>query len=212
MNVRVEENRFLSVACEPDERIVFDRKETRYHLLRDSAARLWDEICEGGTFEVATPSGDGQDPVTLLAEAGLVGIEDDTLPSAGITRRVWLSRTGKVSAAAVVLPLVASISTPQLVLGQTNGPSLEEVDLDQINTNSFSEPVETSSTQSRSGRTRRSERSGSDTPSGSGGGLSNEQTGSSEGDNGTRTRTRRRTGQTSTTSTTETTRTRRRDG
>jgi hypothetical protein len=102
----VEPNRFLSVACEPDERIVFDRKETKYHLLRDSAARLWDDICEGGTFEVAAGP-NGNEPLTLLAEAGLIGIDDDA-SSEGITRRVWLRRTGKVSAAAVVLPLVRS--------------------------------------------------------------------------------------------------------
>lgn len=131
MNVRVEPNRFLSVACEPDERIVFDRQETRYHLLRDSAARLWDEICEGGTFEVAA-NPEEEDPIALLAEAGLVGIADDAVPADGITRRVWLRRTGKVSAAAVVLPLVASITTPRLALGQTNGPSLEEEVIEQI--------------------------------------------------------------------------------
>ncbi len=48
MNVRVDENRFLSVACEPEERVVFDRQEKQYHLLRESAARLWDEIGEAG--------------------------------------------------------------------------------------------------------------------------------------------------------------------
>lgn len=141
MNVRVEPNRFLSVACEPDERIVFDRQETRYHLLRDSAARLWDEICEGGTFEVAA-NPEGEDPITLLAEAGLVGITDDAVPAEGITRRVWLRRTGKVSAAAVVLPLVASISTPRLALGQTNGPSLEEEVIDQVGQSTTGPPVE----------------------------------------------------------------------
>ena len=195
MNVRVEENRFLSVACEPDERIVFDRKETRYHLLRDSAARLWDEICEGGTFEVAAPSGEGQDPVTLLAEAGLVGIEDDTLPSEGITRRIWLRRTGKVSAAAVVLPLVASISTPRLVLGQTNGPSLEEETADlfqQTNSDPLSDALN---------RTRQRRRE-----------PETETSGSTESGSLTRTRTRTRTGQESSSETTTSrTRTRNRD-
>ena len=127
VNVHVERNRFLSVACEPGERIVFDRKETRYHLLRDSAARLWDEIGEGGTFELSPPDPDAEDPLTLLMEAGLVG----PAAAAGeeLTRRVWLRRTGKASAAAIVLPLVATISAPQLALGQ--GPSLEEqIELD----------------------------------------------------------------------------------
>ena len=135
MNVRVEPNRFLSVACEPDERIVFDRKETKYHLLRDSAARLWADICEGGTFEVAAGP-DGNEPLTLLAEAGLIGIDEDA-SSEGITRRVWLRRTGKVSAAAVVLPLVASITTPRLVLGQE--PSLEDLPIEETQTLTSSE-------------------------------------------------------------------------
>ena len=138
MNVRVEPNRFLSVACDPDERIVFDRKETKYHLLRDSAARLWDEICEGGTFEVA-PVTEGEDPIAMLAEAGLLGFEEAT-PSDGITRRVWLRRTGKVSAAAVVLPLVATITTPTLSLAQGDVsiddasqklPEIPETDLEE---------------------------------------------------------------------------------
>ncbi|HET6617275.1 MAG TPA: hypothetical protein VFH69_05650 [Gemmatimonadota bacterium] len=129
MNVRVEPNRFLSVACDPDERIVFDRKETTYHLLRDSAARLWDEICEGGTFEVAPVATEGEDPIAMLAEAGLLGVEESA-SSEGITRRVWLRRTGKVSAAAMVLPLVATITTPTLSLGQDPGGPGPSVDVE----------------------------------------------------------------------------------
>ena len=125
MNVRVEPNRFLCVACDPDERIVFDRQETKYHLLRDSAARLWDEICEGGTFEVTPFATEGEDPVAMLAEAGLLGIVE-AATSEGLTRRVWLRRTGKVSAAAMVLPLVATITTPRLGLGQTDA-SVEDL-------------------------------------------------------------------------------------
>lgn len=128
MNVHVEPNRFLSVACGPGERIVFDRKETRYHLLRDSAARLWDEIGEGGTFELSPLEQGSEDPLTLLMDAGLVA-PAPAVGEAGLTRRVWLRRTGKASAAAIVLPLVATISAPQLALGQ--GPSLDErTDLD----------------------------------------------------------------------------------
>ncbi|HEY7472427.1 MAG TPA: hypothetical protein VIE68_08785 [Gemmatimonadota bacterium] len=126
MNVRVDPNRFLSVVCEPEERIVFDRKEAKYHLLRESAARLWDEICEGGTFEVASVVAEGEDPVALLAEAGLLGIEAVPVSGERITRRVWLRRTGKVSAAAIVLPLVATITTPNFGLGQEPGLSLDE--------------------------------------------------------------------------------------
>jgi hypothetical protein len=124
MNIHVEPDRFLSVACEPGERIVFDRKETRYHLLRDTAARLWDEIGDGGTFELAAPDDDAEDPVTLLQEAGLLETVEEPEEDV-VTRRVWLRRTGKVGAAAIVLPLVATITAPQLALGQ--GPSLEDV-------------------------------------------------------------------------------------
>jgi len=126
MRVRVDENRFLSVACEPEERVVFDRQETKYHLLRDAAARLWDEIGKGGSFELASTSSEEQDPVAKLAEAGLISIEPDRSAPQGITRRVWLTRTSKASAAAVVLPLVATIVTPRLALGQVGGPSLED--------------------------------------------------------------------------------------
>jgi hypothetical protein len=216
VNVRVEPDRFLSVACEPDERIVFDRKETKYHLLRDSAARLWDDICEGGSFEVAAGP-EGNEPLTLLAEAGLIGIDEDA-PSEGITRRVWLRRTGKVSAAAVVLPLVASITTPRLALGQV--PSLEEVDAPtgteqtgtgQTETTPLSEsPVE------KKGRTPKDERNALKEETGnSGGGVGNTGTPPASTENtethGTRTRTR--TGHSTTTTATEPgTRTRTRPG
>lgn len=130
MNVRVDENRFLSVPCEPEERVVFDRQEKKYHLLRESAARLWDEIGEGGAFDLATVTSEAEDPLAQLVDAGLVSIEPDQTAPRGITRRVWLTRTGKASAAAIVLPLVATIATPRFVLGQEeNGPSI--VDLNE---------------------------------------------------------------------------------
>lgn len=125
MNVRVDENRFLSVACEPEERVVFDRQEKQYHLLRESAARLWDEIGEGGAFDLATVTSEEDNPIAQLVAAGLVSIDADQSAARGITRRVWLTRTGKVSAAAIVLPLVATIATPQFALGQDG--SVEEV-------------------------------------------------------------------------------------
>jgi hypothetical protein len=218
VNVRVEPNRFLSVACEPDERIVFDRKETKYHLLRDSAARLWDDICEGGTFEVAAGP-DGNEPLTLLAEAGLIGIDEEAA-SEGITRRVWLRRTGKVSAAAVVLPLVASITTPRLVLGQI--PSVEELDAPTGNEPTGTEPTGTQETDTtplsespveKKGRTPKDERNQLKEETGnSGGGVGNTgtppaSTGGTE-NNGTRTRTRTRTGHSSTPETESGTRTR----
>jgi hypothetical protein len=212
VNVRVEPNRFLSVACEPDERIVFDRKETKYHLLRDSAARLWDEICEGGTFEVAQVSSEDADPIPQLIEAGLIGIETEPVGEGGMTRRVWLRRTSKASAAAVVLPLVATIVTPRLGLGQI--PSLEEVGPERIPEAEtllgspeelLDTPKETKEKKQKEDKDNR-------------GGNNTENTEST--DNGTRTRTRTRRGQGSETTSSETTssettgtrtRTRRRD-
>ncbi len=141
MNVRVDENRFLSVPCEPEERVVFDRQEKKYHLLRESAARLWDEIGEGGAFDLATVTSEAEDPIAQLVDAGLVSIEPDQSAPRGITRRVWLTRTGKASAAAIVLPLVATIATPRFVLGQEeNGPSI--VDLNEEQTNVVEETTE----------------------------------------------------------------------
>lgn len=183
MHVRVDPNRFLSVTCEPDERIVFDRQETKYHLLRDSAARLWDEICEGGTFEIAATPAEGQDPVALLAEAGLVGFAEDGIE--GITRRVWLRRTGKVSAAAFMLPLVASISAPRLALGQD--VSVEEVfeptgSSDPLTGTPHSEPQSRSFTETSSS---------GETGGGSAQAIQSESgPGNSDGENGTRTRRR----------------------
>jgi hypothetical protein len=126
MNVRVDENRFLSVSCEPEERVVFDRQEKKYHLLRQSAARLWDEIGEGGAFDLAAVTSEADDPIGQLVAAGLISIEPDQSAPRGVTRRVWLTRTGKASAAALVLPLVATIATPQLVLGQELSPVSNE--------------------------------------------------------------------------------------
>jgi hypothetical protein len=128
MHVRVDEGRFLSVTCEPDERVVFDRRETKYHLLRGAAARLWDEIGPGGSFDVGTTLREAEDPLAELVSAGLVSIEALPADSPPITRRVWLTRTGKASAAAIVLPLVATIVPPRLALGQGNGASLDEED------------------------------------------------------------------------------------
>lgn len=134
MNVRVDENRFLSVACEPEERVVFDRLEKKYHLLRESAARLWDEIGEGGAFDLATVTSEEDNPIAPLVEAGLVSIDADQSAARAISRRVWLARTGKASAAAIVLPLVATIATPRFVLGQDvsvedlNDPGLDAVE------------------------------------------------------------------------------------
>jgi hypothetical protein len=122
MNVSVEVGRFLSVTCDPDERIVFDRREDKYHLLRQSAARLWDEIGEGGTFDVEAVGDEPEgDPIAQLRDAGIIEIAAS--PGADgrgdrISRRSWMSRTGKVTAAAIVLPLVATISSPSLILGQ----------------------------------------------------------------------------------------------
>jgi hypothetical protein len=73
MNVYVDPSRFLSVPCDADERIVFDRREGRYHLLPESAARLWERVEGGGTFEVETTGAAGaDDPVRFLESAGLL--------------------------------------------------------------------------------------------------------------------------------------------
>ena len=98
----------------------------RLHGKRFDVGFFVDEICEGGTFEVAQVSSEGPDPISQLVEAGLIGLETGPVGESGMTRRVWLGRTGKASAAAVVLPLVATIVTPRLALGQVPGPSLEE--------------------------------------------------------------------------------------
>jgi hypothetical protein len=119
MNVHVDAGRFLSVASDPEERIVFDRRTNRYHLLRDSAARLWDEIGEGGTFDVETADDAREtDPVAQLREAGIVEIADADAKGDRISRRSWMRRTGTFAAAAIALPLVATVTSPRLVLGQ----------------------------------------------------------------------------------------------
>lgn len=114
MNVYVDGSRFLSVPCEAQERIVFDRKDGKYHLLRESAARLWEQIEEGGVFELEVlPSTEGaDDPVDLLKQAGLLEIVDGraavTPTTPQISRRMWIGHTGKLAAVTAVLPLVTS--------------------------------------------------------------------------------------------------------
>jgi hypothetical protein len=72
MKVRVEIGRFLSVPCDDREYLVFDRKEGKYHLLPESAARLWERIQEGGRFELGP--GDEPEPLGMLVEVGLVEV------------------------------------------------------------------------------------------------------------------------------------------
>lgn len=74
MRVSVEEGRFISLPCDPIERIVFDRQAGTFHLLRSSAARLWEEIEAGGLFDLEDAAGpdDETPPLSILAEAGLV--------------------------------------------------------------------------------------------------------------------------------------------
>jgi len=125
MKLSVGANRFLSVSCEPGERVVYDRERKKYHLLRGQAATLWDEVGGGGAFEVEPPAEGEEDPIGALVEAGLVEVGEDRAAES-LSRRVWLRRTGRIAAGAVALPLVATIATPRLVLGgETYGdPSL----------------------------------------------------------------------------------------
>lgn len=148
MNVRVDEDRYLSVVCEPEERVVFDRQEKKYHLLRESAARLWDEIGEGGAFDLATVTSEEDNPIAQLVEAGLVSIDADQSAARTISRRVWLARTGKASAAAVVLPLVATIVSPRFVLGQ-------DVSVDDLNDTGIDSVEETQDATQLTSRERR---------------------------------------------------------
>jgi hypothetical protein len=122
MIVRVEIGRFLTVVSDPEERIVFDSEQKKYHLLRESAARLWDQVSNGGDYELeaADEAGPGEDAIALLIEAGLIRAvgEEPVVESARVSRRTWMRKTGQATAAALVLPLVATISTPGMVLGQ----------------------------------------------------------------------------------------------
>jgi hypothetical protein len=156
MNVRVDEDRYLSVVCEPEERVVFDRQEKKYHLLRESAARLWDEIGEGGAFDLATVTSEEDNPIAQLVEAGLVSIDADQSAARTISRRVWLARTGKASAAAVVLPLVATIASPRFVLGQD--VSVDDLNDPNVDTVEETEQEETTLTSRERRRLRREQK------------------------------------------------------
>lgn len=137
MNVKVDVGRFLSVACDPEERIVFDRRENKYHLLRESAARLWDEIGEGGSFDLEA-TGDEEpevDPIAQLREAGIIEVAQASAVGSqadSISRRSWMSRTGKFAAGAIVLPLVATVSSPSLILGNSeeSGTGCSVIDIE----------------------------------------------------------------------------------
>ena len=112
MRVLVDSGRFLSLPCDSEEYLVFDRKEGKYHLLRESAARLWNQIQDGGRFELEGEE-EGADPVGLLSEAGLVEVVEEFVeaPVSHISRREWIGRTSKLAATAAMLPLVASLGT-----------------------------------------------------------------------------------------------------
>jgi hypothetical protein len=122
MNVVVDPGRFLSISCDAEELMVYDRKEGKYHLLRVSAAQVWKTIGDGGSFDIE-PAGPGEeDPIALLQAAGLVTIEASIPRRTSPSRRTWLDR----AVAAATLPLIVSISTHELALGHTDGPSLVE--------------------------------------------------------------------------------------
>ena len=94
MRVLVDSGRFLSLPCDSEEYLVFDRKAGKHHLLRESAARLWHQIQEGGRFELEGAD-EGADPVALLSEAGLIEVVDEftEAPVSHISRTEWIGRT-----------------------------------------------------------------------------------------------------------------------
>ena len=59
------------------------------------------------------------DPIALLQDEGLVTLEASIPRRTSLSRRTWLDR----AVAAATLPLIVSISTHELALGQTDGPS-----------------------------------------------------------------------------------------
>lgn len=81
MKILVDAGRFLSVPCDSEEYLVFDREERKYHLLRESAARLWDQIQAGGHFDLEGVE-EAADPVALLSEFGLITLMEGESGSA----------------------------------------------------------------------------------------------------------------------------------
>lgn len=79
VEILVDSERFLSLPCDSEEYLVFDRKEGRHHLLRDSAARLWHRIQDGGRFDL-----DGSEAAAadLLFEAGLAEVRNSSASGA----------------------------------------------------------------------------------------------------------------------------------
>lgn len=107
MKVLVDSGRFLTVPCDSEEYLVFDRREGKYHLLRESAARLWHRIQDGGRFELEGAEEEA-DPIGLLSEAGLVEVVAELAgaPASLISRREWIGPI-KLAAASAMLPLAA---------------------------------------------------------------------------------------------------------
>jgi hypothetical protein len=111
MKVLVDRGRFLSLPCDSEEYLVFDRRNGNHHLLRESAARLWHRIQVGGRFELEGAE-EGADPVGQLREAGLVEIvhEPGGPPALRISGRDWIGRTSVLAATTAVLPPLASLA------------------------------------------------------------------------------------------------------
>jgi hypothetical protein len=113
----------------PDETLIFDLKSQRAHCLNQTAAFVWNH-CDGGTppTEIAAlmekkwrkPVGEDAVWVALkqLNQANL--LQNAPVFPAGVSRRAAMRKIGL--AAAVVLPLVISITAPTAVSAQTLGP------------------------------------------------------------------------------------------
>lgn len=139
MTVWVDKNRFLGVACGAGETIVFDKDEEKYHLLRGSAAGIWEKIGEGGSFPIIEllpePDGDCSAALEALAQAQLIRFENGSEETAmdptvgradrgAFNRREWLGLTGRAAATATLIPLVISLVAPTKVLAQGRGHGL----------------------------------------------------------------------------------------
>ncbi len=139
MKLTVQPGRYLMASCGPDERIVYDGQEERYHLITGTAAVLWDRIGKGGEFgpadlEPIHPES-LRDAAVQLAQAGLLtlcGMEGPSIP-----RRAWIGRASRLTAAAAI-PLVLSMPAPARGLAVSPGATGTSQDNSATNTTTTS--------------------------------------------------------------------------
>ncbi|MEZ5306965.1 MAG: PqqD family protein [Pyrinomonadaceae bacterium] len=125
----------------PDELLIYDMGSKKAHCLNSTAAFVWNS-CDGNTsiddiassLERMTGKSVQKDIVVLaleeLSKNNLLDGEDIGLPS-GMSRREVLRRVG--IAAAVAIPVVASLAVPSNVMAATSGvapggPCVDPVD------------------------------------------------------------------------------------